>query len=586
MRLQLTLLLLFCGACAYRTPEAAHRHWRLESKALAQKYAKSIAVFFPEYVSEMGFDQYEGLTTPYSKNFDYAWYAHSYKWKKYLDKLEAKALEPEFHTDVKILQRKVNLELEEYGLNRRIGLIPFIPVSEVIYLNLKELLAEGSPKRKQLNAFSRFRTYVRGNREQLPMVDGVIAYVTARQEHVHSLRISGTWPTKVEVETYLRDSPDYLNSIRELLANTPTKIWEHDFKELEAQEATYRDFVRVKILPYARTSSVMPAELYAFRLKQYELGEGAEALIETAKADYQSLYKSFKELGEDLALIHKLPKSDPVSVVHYLAQGFLTDEQELLKLYQKTTQELHQIVLKHKLLTLRRKPEIRIRFATAAEAQSLPAPHFIPSPLFGEGRIIPSQFVITPATRERNDFSYKEAVVTLAAHEAIPGHGVQYQAMKERGTTLIRSWFAHNSVNVEGWGLYAEDLVYPHLTKEAQFITLQRRLWRVARMFLDPELNLGRIRPARVLELFQNELGFSKSFADSELSRYSYIMPGQATSYYYGFKKLVLMKHILQQKNLKISDRCFNDAVLDLGILPLEEIDARLQKGIACDEDD
>jgi uncharacterized protein (DUF885 family) len=193
--------------------------------------------------------------------------------------------------------------------------------------------------------------------------------------------------------------------------------------------------------------------------------------------------------------------------------------------------------------------------------------------------------VITPATNGRNDFSFKEAVVTLSAHEAIPGHGLQYHAMKERGTTLIRSWFAHNSVNVEGWGLYAEDLVYPYLTKEAQFITLQRRLWRVARMFLDPELNLGRIKPARVLEVFQGELGFSKPFAESELSRYSYIMPGQATSYYYGYKKLLLMKHVLQQKNLKISDRCFNDAVLNLGILPLEDIDARFQKGIDCDED-
>ncbi len=581
----LTLLLLVLCGCAYRSPEDAHRHWRLESKSLAQKYAKSIAVFFPEYVSEMGFDQYESLTTPYSKNFDYAWYAHSYKWKKYLNKIEAKALEPEFYTDVKILQHKVDLEIEEYELNRRIGVIPFIPVSEVIFLNLKELLSEGSPKRKQLNAFSRFRAYVRGNREQLPMVDGVIAYITARQEHVHSLRIRGTWPSKFEIETYLKNSEEYLKSIRELFAKTPTKVWEHDFKELEAQEATYRDFVRVKILPYARTDGVMQAELYAFRLKQYDLGEGPDALIETAKADYQSIYKTFRELGEEVALMHKLPKSDPVSVVNYLARASITDEQELLKFYQTTTQDLHQIVRKHKLLTLRRRPDFRIRFATASEAQSLPAPHFIPSPLFGEDRDRPSQFVITPATGERNDFSFKEAVVTLAAHEAIPGHGVQFHAMRERGTTLIRSWFAHSSVNVEGWGLYAEEMVYPYLSKEAQFITLQRRLWRVARMFLDPELNLGRIKSARVLEVFQNELGFSKPFAESELSRYSYIMPGQATSYYYGYKKLLLMKHVLQQKNLKISDRCFNDAVLNLGILPLAEIDARFQKGIDCDED-
>jgi hypothetical protein len=583
-RLPSLVLLLAVSACAFRTPEAEHRHWRRESKTLAQKYAKSIAAFFPEYVSEMGFDQYEGLTTPYSRTFDFDWYAHSYKWKKYLEKLEAKYLEPELHTDVKILQRKVDLELEEYELNRRIGLVPFVPLTEVIYLNLKELLADGSPKRKQLNAFARFRTYVRGNREQLPMVDGIMAYIQARQEHVHSLRMRGTWPSKLELETYLKDSPGYLKGIRELLAKTPTKVWEHDFKELEVQEATYRDFIRVKMLPYARPDTVLLPALYAFRLKQYDLGDDAEALIETAKQDYASLYQTFRELGKELAEKHKLPKDDPVTVVNYLASAALTDERELLKLYQKTTQELYELVLANKLLTIRKRPDIRIRFANATEAQSLPAPHFISSPLFGEDRDRPSQFVITPTANGRNDFSFKEAAVTLAAHEAVPGHGLQYHAMKERGTTLIRSWFAHNSVNTEGWGLYAEDLVYPFLTKEAQFVTLQRRLWRVARMFLDPELNLGLIRPGRVLELFQRELGFSKPFAESELARYSYIMPGQATSYYYGYKKLLLIKHVLQEKNVKISDRCFNDAFLNLGVLPLDEVDARLKKGIDCDD--
>ena len=102
-------------------------------------------------------------------------------------------------------------------------------------------------------------------------------------------------------------------------------------------------------------------------------------------------------------------------------------------------------------------------------------------------------------------------------------------------------------------------------------------------MFLDPELNLGLIRKERVLEVFTKELGFSDQFAAAELKRYSLLIPGQAPSYYYGYLILAdLKKFVKNKEDAIIDEKCFNDAVLNLGLLPLKEISARLRKSLNC----
>ena len=75
--------------------------------------------------------------------------------------------------------------------------------------------------------------------------------------------------------------------------------------------------------------------------------------------------------------------------------------------------------------------------------------------------------------------------------KAGPGHELQFTAMVERGVSLARTLFAFNSVNVEGWALYAEAEMVPYEPLDGQLIALQFRLLRAARAMLDPMLNLG-----------------------------------------------------------------------------------------------
>ena len=158
---------------------------------------------------------------------------------------------------------------------------------------------------------------------------------------------------------------------------------------------------------------------------------------------------------------------------------------------------------------------------------------------------------------------------TLTAHEARPGHEMQFSSMIEAGGSITRAVFAFNSVNVEGWGLYAEAIAKPYMPLDGQLISLQYRLMRAARMFLDPMLNLGLITPEEAKRLIIEDIGIGESWAQNEIERYTYRMPGQATAYYFGYTKLQALR---TQTELALRDdfdqQSFHNFILAQGMLP------------------
>ncbi len=91
-----------------------------------------------------------------------------------------------------------------------------------------------------------------------------------------------------------------------------------------------------------------------------------------------------------------------------------------------------------------------------------------------------------------DDYTFDAGSWTLIAHEARPGHELQFDSMVEHGVSIARSRYAFNSTNVEGWGLYAEYITKPYMPLEGQLISLQFRLLRAIRAFSDPELQAGK----------------------------------------------------------------------------------------------
>ncbi|MGE5952054.1 MAG: DUF885 family protein, partial [Qipengyuania vulgaris] len=130
-----------------------------------------------------------------------------------------------------------------------------------------------------------------------------------------------------------------------------------------------------------------------------------------------------------------------------------------------------------------------------------------------------------------------------------------------------------NSVNVEGWALYAEAEMLPYEPIEGQFIAQQFRLLRAARAFLDPALNLGLMTRAEAERVLREEALFSPGMTKQELDRYEFRMPGQAGSYYYGYRKLIDLRVETELAlGADFNEKAFNDFLLSQGIIPLELI--------------
>jgi uncharacterized protein (DUF885 family) len=66
-----------------------------------------------------------------------------------------------------------------------------------------------------------------------------------------------------------------------------------------------------------------------------------------------------------------------------------------------------------------------------------------------------------------------------------------------------------------------------------------------------------------------DDVTLSDAFAGTEIERYTFQAPGQATSYFYGYLKLLeLRKDVEAQMGARFDQRKFHDFILAQGLLP------------------
>jgi uncharacterized protein (DUF885 family) len=122
---------------------------------------------------------------------------------------------------------------------------------------------------------------------------------------------------------------------------------------------------------------------------------------------------------------------------------------------------------------------------------------------------------------------------------------------------------------VEGWGLYSEAITLPYMPPDGQLISLDFRLLRAARAFIDPELQAGKLTPEDATRILTHDVVLSPAMANSEVERYMFWAPGQATSYFYGYTRLAQLR-VDTEKALgtKFYQKQYHDFILAQGLLP------------------
>jgi len=416
-----------------------------------------------------------------------------------------------------------------------------------------------------------------------------ITEIFKRRVQEQMAKPGAVYPARNQIETELGRNSNYLEGIEALLKKYKLSGWEEPFASLKSQLIEYDAWTRANVLPKARTDFRLPPEEYALGLESFGIDIPPAQIAEMAHQAFTETQDEMKKIAAEVAAQRHLPASDYRDVIRGLKKQQLVGD-AILPFYENRLKQIEQIIRDHQIVSLPDRPA-RIRLATAAETAQQPAPHMQPPPFLhntGQKGAFVLPLNLPPAAGQSSsanydDFAYDAASWTLTAHEARPGHELQFDSMLEHGVSIARVRFAFNSTNVEGWGLYSEYVMKPYMPLEGQLVSLQYRLLRAARAFLDPELQSGKVQPEDAFRVLEKDVVLSHAFAEEEVERFTYRMPGQANSYFYGYTKLIaLRKEVEAALGPKFDQKKFHDFVLAQGLLPPELMRQAVMEGFVA----
>ena len=175
-------------------------------------------------------------------------------------------------------------------------------------------------------------------------------------------------------------------------------------------------------------------------------------------------------------------------------------------------------------------------------------------------------------------------LVALTLHESVPGHHLQNALSQELENVPQFRRNLYLSAYGEGWGLYAERLgvemgVYENAYQ--QFGRLSYEMWRACRLVIDTGIHSQGWSRQQALDFLSNNTSLSQANVRAEVDRYI-SWPGQALSYKMGEIKIRQLRAKAEQKLGNQFDlRAFHDALLANGALPLEILEAEMDRFIA-----
>ena len=547
--------------------QADDKSWVEKSNEHAQLVLGAFAELAPEGAGSMGVDGLDENITDLSPGFQDR---GTETIERILAELETRLVDEtdlKVRQDLGILIKSARDTLYTQELEDKY-MLPYMNVSQSIFGGLRGLIDPQVSRDRYPAAVIRMEKYA-------GLVDGYEPFTElAKQMSMEKFGDDSlVGPYRDEVEQDLERAETFVTGIEELLAGTDLQGWEGTYETLAGQMRDYNEWVRAEILPRARDNFRLPAVMYQDALKNWGVDATPEALIEQATKGYMDIRNEMEALAPMVAKKFGYETNDYREVIALLKRNGGIDGDKLLDHYHAVLRDIEEIIVREKLVSLPDR-DAGIRIASAAETARQPAPHLQPPRLIGNTGEYP--FFVIPLLEQNEDGSwqqtddtYEAGAWTLTAHEARPGHEMQFSSIVESGVSITRAIFAFNSANVEGWGLYAEAIVRPYLPIEGQLISLQYRLMRAARMYLDPMLNLGLITPEEAKRLIMEDIGIGESWAQNEVERYTYRMPGQATAYYYGYNKMQALRAQVELKlQGEFDQQAFHDFVLDQGMLP------------------
>ena len=564
-RWAIAALFLTAGSAAAQPAPPA---WVAKSDQNTQIVLESLARISPESAAALGISGLDEEIFDLTPGFDTRATEESRKVRAELARRLAAETDPPVRQDLQILIDSIDMELQGTELGRR-HYLPYFNLSRTIFGSMSSLLDEQIEAARRPAALVRLKKYT-------GLAPGFTPLTRLAEDFTRTkLQTPGlVGPFRDAVERDLANNATIVAGIAELFQKYGIQGWEEPFARLKEQLAAYDEFVRKEILPRTRTDFRLPPEIYAHTLREHGVDMPVEELVSRAEVAFREIQNEMDSLAPLVAKEKGYTVTDYRGVLRELKKQQVTGE-AILPHFQARIKAIEEIIRREGIVSLPDRP-MKFRVATEAESVASPAPHMNPPRLIGNTGEM-GEFVLPLRVPGRegqgnlalDDFTFEAFSWPVTAHEGRPGHDLQFASLVEKGVSQARSIFAQNGVNVEGWALYAEAEVKPYLPLDGQLATLQSRLARAARALLDPGLQLGTITRDEAIRVLREDVGLSEGMALSEVERYTYRGPGQATTYFTGYLRLMELRAEVERiLGKKFDRRKLHDFLLAQGLLP------------------
>ncbi len=332
----------------------------------------------------------------------------------------------------------------------------------------------------------------------------------------------------------------------------------------------YAAWMRDTLKPQARGTWVYGREEYDWRLQHAKLLDtNADSLIalgfraiHTTRAELEALartvdpHRTWMQITDSSKLLH--PPADSVFAAYSAesrrARQFLLDQ----KLFVLPAGERLDMILTP--------PNLRQTYAYGGYSSAAP----LEKRQVGRFFVTPVESTWTAQQKESKLRGHNYGWITVVAvHEGYPGHHLQH-VRAARQPDLLRKVYG-SEVFGEGWGLYSEELMYQHgffSSPLARLTQLRMRMWRAARVVIDPSLHTGRMSVEDAVKFFIDTVGLERADALAEVTRYT-TWPTQAVSYIVGNRAIdSLRAEVAALQGPAFDLARFHAALLDEGSLP------------------
>jgi uncharacterized protein (DUF885 family) len=228
------------------------------------------------------------------------------------------------------------------------------------------------------------------------------------------------------------------------------------------------------------------------------------------------------------------------------------------------------------------------RLPYGVKAMPPPGAESAPSAYFNSGSLAagrPGWFLVNTHNLKARP---KWSMEALAAHEAVPGHHLQYALVEELGELPEwRKWDIYPAFS-EGWGLYAESLASEAgLYKDpySKFGQLTLEIWRAIRLVVDTGLHAKGWTRQQAIDYCRASSARTEHEIETEIDRYI-AHPGGAPCYKIGELKIKEMRaHAEKELGQRFDLRAFHDHLLGSGQLPLDLLEVRMRAWVTAEKE-